>query len=317
VSLKRNTQKLKNFKVMTSQQGKTVSLVLGSGGARGLAHIGVIHWLEEHGYQIQSVAGCSMGALVGGIYATGKLHEYEQWVRAITKFDILILLDVSFTKGGLVKGDRIINTLKKLIGECLIEDLAIRFTAVAVDIAREKEVWLDKGPLFDAIRASISIPLLFTPFEYNGLKLVDGGVLNPVPIAPTFNDRTDLTIAVNLGGPPENLLPKKAAKAPDAATPTPLQEKITQFVAKLNPSAPNHEDNDWGVNYIANQSFDAMQSAIARHKLAVYPPDIVIEIPRNACQTLEFDRADEMIALGYSKAQASLAHLEPASAETL
>ena len=189
-----------------SNKGKTVSLVLGSGGARGLAHIGIIRWLEEHDYQIKSVSGCSMGALVGGIYAAGKLDEFERWIRALTTLDILTFLDVTFRRGGFVKGEKIINTLKRLTGDQLIEDLPIPYTAVAVDIVREKEVWIDKGPLFDAIRASISLPFFFTPFQHHGITLIDGGVLNPVPIAPTFKDLTDLTIAVNLGGSPDRCL---------------------------------------------------------------------------------------------------------------
>ncbi len=165
---------------------KTVSLVLGSGGARGLAHIGVIHWLEENNCKIRSIAGSSMGALIGGIYAAGKLDEYEQWVRAITKIDIVTLLDLSWEKSGLVKGDKIINTLIHLVGEQLIENLPIQYTAVATDFKREKEIWIRSGRLFDAIRASMSIPLLFTPFKYRGVDLIDGGVLNPVPVAPTM-----------------------------------------------------------------------------------------------------------------------------------
>ncbi len=183
---------------------KTVSLVLGSGGARGLAHIGVIHWLEENNYKICSIAGSSMGALIGGIYAAGKLDEYEQWVRAITKVDIVTLLDLSWEKSGLVKGDKIINTLIHLVGEQLIEDLPIQYTAVATDFKGEKEIWIKSGRLFDAIRASMSIPLLFTPFKYRGVDLIDGGVLNPVPVAPTIGDETDMTIAVNLGGPADS-----------------------------------------------------------------------------------------------------------------
>ena len=145
------------------QENKTVSLVLGSGGARGLAHIGVIRWLEQHGYQIKSISGCSIGALVGGAYAAGKLEEFETWVRAINKVDILNLLDFSWRTSGLVKGDRIINTLTGLVGDIDIDDLAIKYTAVAADIVHEKEVWMNSGPLFDAIRASISLPLFFTP----------------------------------------------------------------------------------------------------------------------------------------------------------
>jgi len=185
---------------MPTKNKKTVSLVLGSGGARGLAHIGVIHWIEENGFRIESISGCSMGALIGGIYAAGKLDDFENWVRAITKIDIVTLLDLSWKKSGLVKGDKIINTLTELVGDVLIEDLPIKYTAVAADILNEKEVWMNSGRLFDAIRASISLPLFFTPFRYKNIDLIDGGVLNPVPIAPTFSDVTDLTIAVNLGG---------------------------------------------------------------------------------------------------------------------
>jgi len=158
---------------------KTVSLVLGSGGARGLAHIGVIRWLEENNFDIKSIAGCSIGAVIGGVYAAGKLDEYEQWVRAITKIDLIALLDLSWEKTGLVRGDKLINTLIDLVGQQLIEDLPIPYTAVATDIQGQKEIWIRSGSLFDAIRASISIPLFFTPFKYNGIDLVDGGVLNP------------------------------------------------------------------------------------------------------------------------------------------
>jgi NTE family protein len=136
----------------------TVSLVLGSGGARGLAHIGVIHELEARGFEIASISGCSIGALIGGVYAAGKLDEFERWVRAVTKMNMVNLLDLSWARHGLVKGDRIISTLVELVGDMTIEELPIPFTAVAADIKNEKEVWLNSGRLFDAIRASISLP---------------------------------------------------------------------------------------------------------------------------------------------------------------
>ena len=293
-----------------SDRKKTVSLVLGSGGARGLAHIGIIKWLEEHGYEINSVSGSSIGALVGGIYAAGKLDEYDEWVSAITKIDIISLLDFSFSIDGFVKGDKLINTLKELIGENLIEDLPIRFTAVATDLEREKEVWISTGPLFDAIRASISMPLLFTPFNYHGTNLIDGGVLNPVPISPTLHDRTDLTIAVNLNGPHEKALEEKPPSTVESSSFSPLHEKITQFIANLTPSKFSKNDSNWGMYYIAHQCLEVMQGAIARQKLAAYPPDVLIDLPRNSCRTLEFDRAKAMIALGYKKAQEHLSHIE-------
>lgn len=281
---------------------KTVSLVLGSGGARGLAHIGVIHWLEENGYKIESISGCSMGALIGGIYAVGKLDEFENWVRAITKLDIVSLLDVSWSKSGLVKGDKIINTLIELVGDQLIDNLPIRYTAIAADIVNEKEVWINSGNLFDAIRASISLPLFFTPYNHKGVNLIDGGVLNPVPIAPTFSDETQLTIAVNLGGAIEDIKASSQREEAVVKESSTFHEKINGYIKQLQSDIGTKSKMDWGVYDIADQAFDAMQSTIARQKLAAYPPDNIIEIARNACGTLEFDRADEMIALGYQKA---------------
>lgn len=291
---------------MPTKKTRTVSLVLGSGGARGLAHIGVIHWLEENGFKIQSIAGCSIGALIGGIYASGKLDECEQWARSITKVDMITLVDLSWDKSGLLRGDKLINTLIDLVGEQLIEDLPIPYTAVATDVRGQKEIWIRSGSLFDAIRASISIPLLLTPFKYKGVDLVDGGVLNPVPIAPTFGDETDMTIAVNLGGPPESPEKQSATSYAPTFPSGSFHDKINRFINRLQQSVTGSSGRDWGAYNIAIQSFEAMQSAIARQKLAAYPPDILIEIARNACQTLEFDRASEMIELGYRRAKECL-----------
>lgn len=285
---------------------KTVSLVLGSGGARGLAHIGVIHWLEEHGYKIGSISGCSMGALIGGVYAVGKLDTFEQWVRSISKLDIVTLLDLSWGKSGLVKGDKIINTLVNLVGDQMIEDLPMSFTAVAADIEAGKEVWINTGQLFDAIRASISLPLFFTPFDHNGTLLIDGGVLNPVPIAPTFGNNADLTIAINLGGPPTEISSQAIEQGSPEQKDSALQANISRFLKNLQQSVQSDGKSDWDVYDIAHQAFEAMQSTIARQKLAAYPPDLEIIIARNACGTLEFDRAEEMITLGYKKAQKAL-----------
>ena len=293
---------------MMEKNKQTVSLVLGSGGARGLAHIGIIHWLEENDFKIESISGCSMGALIGGIYAAGKLDDFEQWVSAINKVDIFTLLDFSWEKNGLVKGDKIINALVDLVGDQLIEDLPISFSATAADIINEKEVWIESGRLFDAIRASISLPLFFTPFDYKGDQLIDGGVLNPVPIAPTFGDETEMTIAVNLSGPPESQeMPADELEESDDSSA--IHEKVIDFVSKFKRPELKIGGHDWGAYEIANQAFDAMQGTIARQKIAAYPPDHVIEIARNACGTLEFDRAAEMIELGYRKAQESLSKL--------
>jgi NTE family protein len=247
-----------------------------------------------------------MGALIGGVFAAGKLDTFEQWVRSISKLDIVTLLDLSWGKSGLVKGDKIINTLVDLVGDQMIEDLPMSFTAVAADIEAEKEVWINTGQLFDAIRASISLPLFFTPFDHNGTPLIDGGVLNPVPIAPTFGDNTDLTIAINLGGPPTEISSQEIEQGNPEKKDSALQANISRFLKNLQQSVQSEGKSDWDVYDIANQAFEAMQSTIARQKLAAYPPDLEIEIARNACGTLEFDRAEEMIALGYKKAQKAL-----------
>ncbi len=290
---------------MKIQRNKSISLVLGSGGARGLAHIGVIHWLEEQGFEIASISGCSMGALIGGIYAAGKLKVFEQWVKEINKVDILTLLDISWQKNGLVKGDKIIATLTELVGDVAIEDLPIKFTAVASDITNEKEVWLSSGSLFDAIRASISLPLFFTPFNYEGVDLIDGGVLNPVPIAPIFSDNTDFSIAVNLGGSvKESIYPESLPETEIEST-----SKLDRFLERFKTKAVEHSQKEWGAYDIVNQALDAMQSTIARQKLAVYPADYFVESARNAGGTKEFNRAEEMISLGYEAANRSLSSL--------
>ncbi|MEZ9267015.1 patatin-like phospholipase family protein [Vibrio splendidus] len=284
---------------------KTISLVLGSGGARGLVHVGIIRWLIEHGYQIKSISGCSIGALIGGVYAAGKLDEFEEWVTSIDQSDMAMMLDFSWQSSGIFKGDKIIDTLRGLIGEISIEDLPIPYTAVAANVADEKEVWLQSGSLFDAIRASISLPLFFTPHVINGEVLIDGGVLNPVPIAPTFSDKTDFTLAVNLGGEPE-ILQQEVIPVSLPTKESNLHEKVVHFIDNLGSSVKSKMSFNFAAYDIANQAFDAMQSTIARQKLAAYPADITLEIPRNACGTLEFDRSQEMIDRGYHLAQAKL-----------
>ena len=292
---------------MSALKTETISLVLGSGGARGLAHIGVIRELEENGLKIDAISGCSIGALIGGIYAAGKLDEFENWICAITKMDIAVLLDLSWSRGGLVKGDKIINTLVDLVGDKTIEELSVPFTAVATDIENEKEIWINTGRLFDAIRASISLPMFFTPVRYKNTHLIDGGVLNPVPIAPTFDDQTDITVAVNLGGPLDKSLESAVESPPPVEGLSPFRKNIQRYIDKWQADEGDGDEKDWGVYDVANMAFDAMQSTIARQKLAAYPPDVVIEIPRNACGTLEFDRASEMIALGRRKTRDCIA----------
>ena len=274
---------------------KTVSLVLGSGGARGLAHIGAIQWLTENGYDIRSIAGSSMGALVGGIYAAGKLEVYAEWVLALERLQVLRLLDPAFGRAGLFKGERIMAVLRELIGDFDIERLPLAYTAVATDLVSGEEVWLREGKLFDAIRASIATPLIFTPFDHGDRKLLDGALVNPVPIAPTLDDKTDLTVAVDLSGPAEaqSPLPPSAPVLDGNA----YRQRIRAFVESLRPVRPATAPTR-GIVDIAFASMEAMQNTIARLRLANYSPDVTVEIPRNACGFHEFWRAEELIVLG-------------------
>lgn len=294
---------------MTKKHKHTVSLVLGSGGARGLAHIGAIHWLEENGFKIKSISGCSVGAIIGGAYAAGKLDNFEEWARAITKVDIFKLLDVSWQRNGLIKGDKVIQALTDLVGDVMIEDLPIKYTAMAADIINEKEVWMNSGRLLDAIRASMSLPLFFTPFKHEGVDLIDGSVLNPVPVEPTLNDKTDFTVAINLVGKRDSTKTDKIEKDSINKSSSPLTEKISGVIKTLKGSSPDQKDEEWGAYDIANLAFDAMQGTIAKQKLTSHKVDYVIEIASNECGILEFDLASQMIELGHKKAQESLGQI--------
>ncbi len=306
---------------------RSISLVLGSGGARGLAQIGIIHWLEEHSdYRITSIAGSSMGALVGGIYAAGRLDAYEEWVTQLRRQDIWRLLDFSFRGAGLIRGDRLIEKLRDMLGDTDIEQLPIAFTAVATDIERGREVWLNSGSLFDAIRASIAIPTVFTPVRLQGRLLVDGGLLNPVPIAPTLDENADMTLAVSLNGrvsdrieglehTPDSSTHGRSARVRDnlrQVLPDRVEGWLSDWQERLGmgETDPNlsaeQEARALGMIDIVSHSIEAMQGSIARFRIAAYNPEHLIEVPVNACGIFDFHRAREMIDLGYALAEQHL-----------
>ncbi|MDR9437671.1 MAG: patatin-like phospholipase family protein [Thiohalophilus sp.] len=289
---------------------RELSLVLGSGGARGLAQIGVIRWLEKNSdYHIRAIAGSSMGGLIGGIYAAGKLDLYEEWVTQLSKYDVLRLLDFAFSRSGLFSGERVMGKLEDMLGDVNIEELPITFTAVATDIERGREIWLNRGSLFEAIRASIAIPTIFTPVKRDGRLLVDGGLLNPVPVAPTLRDSTAKTVAVSLSGRSEDELEQTEA-VPESQDndQNRYRRAIGQFIEELQDKLGLGDDlePDIDVFDILSRSIEAMQNSIARFRLAAYNPDHLIEIPVNACGILEFHRAQEMIDLGYERAEKAL-----------
>jgi len=303
---------------------RSVSLVLGSGGARGHAHIGVVRAVLERGYAIRNIAGTSMGALIGGVYAAGALDTYSDWAFHLERRDVVRLLDVSFSRRSLFKGERVFDVLRELLGERSIEELDRGFVAVATDINAQREVWLNRGELFRAIRASSAVPGVFRPVTREGRVLVDGGLVNPIPIAPTLTDTTDATIAVNLNalggrrrreaaaGPARDggAAAGEGAEQATSAEVDGYRERIAQFFREQFGDSEPAESQPTAMELLS-KSFDTMQGQIARMKLATYAPTVTVEIPRSACGFFEFDRAEELADIGYEAASRALAALGP------
>ena len=320
-------------------QGKRVALVLGSGGARGYAHIGVIDELEARGYEIAAISGCSMGALIGGIYAAGKLQGYRDWVRRLDYLDVLRLVDVTWSPMGAMRGSKVMSKLESLIGDTRIEDLPIPFTTVATDLNRQREVWFQSGSLLDAIRASIAVPGVITPVHRGDQVLVDGGLLNPLPITPTVSAQADFVLAVNVTAhsprpitleelmpvPPGESAPDTSAAINEIANSPQLsgwmddvKGAARRMLDGFGSGANEDEDTDersrgkraWGRLDMILASFDITQASLAKYKIAGYPPDVLIEVPKTVCGAYEFHRAESLIALGRHLAVEALDRFE-------
>jgi len=292
---------------------KTVSLALGSGGARGYAHIGVIQELEKKGYKIESIAGSSMGALIGGLYAVGKLDEFKKWVLELGYYDVFKLLKLSSVQGALINADEVFNKVAIMIGDVNIEDLPIKYIAVASDINARKEVLFTKGRLIDAIRASIAIPTIFTSVIKDEMILVDGGVLNPLPINAIINDDTDIKIVVNLDANIKNSyvvdVPLEHQTREEV-----LYNEFKEFIKKAEPFVPEKiltmvDENSTkelhkkikqkkDIFFILGRTLDTAQSVLAKYYMQNYKADIVIDIPRESCEFYEFTKAYKMIEIG-------------------
>lgn len=282
---------------------KTVSLVLSSGGARGMAHIGAIEALEEAGYEIVSIAGCSAGALVGGMYATGNLPKFKEWICNLDKIDVFSLMDFTFSSRGFIKGERVFGELKKLIVDCQIEELDIPFYCTAVEIPKGNEKVFNKGSLYDAIRASVSIPSIFTPAKLGKYEYIDGSILNPLPfdIIPE-HELGEILVAVDLNGPKEAFVkiekPKEKESLQLPSWMKVYKKKVSQYFKD-----EGQEEKYKGMGFIdlLNYSFDLLQDKLSALVLEKHSVDIVIEIARNQAGTLDFDKASELIQIGKEK----------------
>jgi NTE family protein len=320
----------------------------------------VIQVLHERGYEIVGIAGSSMGAVVGGVQAAGRLDELADWAKSLTQRTILRLLDPSITAAGVLRAEKILDAVRDILGPITIEQLHIPYTAVATDLIAGKPVWFQRGPLDEAIRASIAIPGVIAPHVVDGRLLADGGILDPLPMAPIAAVNADLTIAVSLSGgevgdnreaepgvtaewwnrmvrstsalfdatAARSLLDRPTTRAvlnrlsavvPEAESWRDTQgaqdTQDTQDTAQPDPDGQEDFDDvpdipKLGSFEVMNRTIDIAQSALARHTLAAYPPDLLIEVPRSTCRSLEFHRAVEVIAVGRALTTSALDALE-------
>ncbi|MEA1897440.1 MAG: patatin-like phospholipase family protein [Bacteroidota bacterium] len=285
---------------------KDVSLVLSGGGARGTAHIGVIEELEKQGYNIHSITGTSMGALVGGIYAVGKLKEFKNWITSLDKIDVFKLLDFTLGKQGFIKGDKVFESLKEFIPDFKIEDIEINYSATATDLTNKKEILFTKGSIYDAIRASIAIPNVLTPFKFKESILVDGGVVNNIPINSAKRIKNDILIAVNVNANvPLVKVKDKSDNYKDEEQK--LYQKTLKKIQKQFNRKFSHKDKD-GLNSfdIMNESFEMMREKLVVLALEKNPPDILIEISGESCSVYNFYEAKKLIEIGQKATVKSL-----------
>ena len=294
-----------------------VTLVLSGGGARGIAHIGVIEELERRGYEIASVAGTSMGALVGGVYADGALDPFRDWILTLDKRKVFRLADFTLSRMGVVKGDKFFNKMRDFIPDTPIEDLKIPYVAVAVDLINNKEVVFRKGSLFDAIRASVSIPSVLTPVKTTDGLLIDGGVMNNIPIDHVKRIPGDLLVVVNVNASIP-VSPTKNSRQEADKQKRAYQKKVEEFQAQLQKilphgssekPSPSHEDRMSYFNLI-DKTISLMTDHMAQMSLKHFSPDMLIEVSRDSCGTFDFFKAREMIEKGREAAAAVLDKME-------
>lgn len=282
---------------------KDVALVLSSGGARGLAHIGAIEELEAQGYRITSIAGCSMGALIGGVYAAGKLEEFRSWMKTVDRKKMLELTDFSFSLNHIVKGTRIIEAIMEFVPDMPIENLPIPYCAVATDWKGGREVVMNKGSLFEAIRASISLPTFYEPVQRDGMILIDGGVTNPIPLNRVARHKGDILVGVDVSGH-------------DYAAQSELQHEIAEKRRRstslsqqiLNKLLPDNLDFNYYTMLSRVSSIMIRQNSILMTQLT--KPDVLVDIQMSRYGGFDYDKSEKLIAVGRQKTQQALSKYE-------
>ncbi|MFY0674067.1 MAG: patatin-like phospholipase family protein [Bacteroidia bacterium] len=288
---------------------KDVALVLSGGGARGIAHIGVIEVLEEHGYNIKSISGTSMGAVVGGIYALNKLNAFKEWLFKLDRTAVFRLVDFTILGGaGFVKGERVLNTIKRFTQDANIEDLSIDYSAVATNIDKQTEVVFTSGSLFEAIRASIAIPTVLTPVKTEEGHLVDGGILNNLPLDHVKRHDNDMLFAVNVNAEIPNLLPAVSEPEKENTKKSAYQKRmaeLTEMIGKLMPA--RKKSDSLGYFDLINDTINVVVNANAIQAIKFHNPDKVFKISNKSANTFDFFKAEELYEIGRYVAKQELA----------
>lgn len=294
------TRILATFATMIDiQKKKNVALVLSSGGARGLAHIGAIEELEARDYRIISIAGCSMGALVGGVYAAGKLDEFREWMKTVTRRKMFELTDFSLSLNHIVKGKRIIEAIMEFVPDVAIEDLPIPYCAVATDLTAGKEVVFNKGSLFEAIRASISLPSFYEPVQRDGMILIDGGVINPIPLNRVKRQSGDILVGVDVSGHDYKSQWEEMRRL------TEWQKNDKSLKAKiLDKLIPDNIEFNYYTMLSRSSSLMIRQNSILMAKLM--KPDVLVDIQMSRYGGFDYDKSEKIIAIGHQKTSLAL-----------
>ncbi|MEM8896109.1 MAG: patatin-like phospholipase family protein [Bacteroidota bacterium] len=281
-------------------KGKKIALVLSSGGARGLAHIGVIERLEEEGFEISAIAGSSIGAVIGAYYACGQLDVYKKWVLNLDRLDLFNLFDFTISSRGFIKGDKLFRSLEEIIDDRPIERLRLPFAAIATDILNQKEVVFESGSMYKALRASTAIPTVIRPVQIDGVELIDGGLINPMPMDRVKRTKGDQMVVVNINANIEYDRPAMDADKQAKADQN-YSVKLNNFVKKWSskvPSVSKPTGKRLGFTDLINRSLDLVQDQLSNAKIAEHQPDMVIEFSKKACTTFEFYKAKELIQGG-------------------
>jgi NTE family protein len=293
------------FQQKILEMAKKVSLVLSGGGARGMSHIGVIEELENRGFEITAVTGTSMGAVVGGVYALGKLEEFKEWLYTLDKLKVFRLMDFTLSRHGLMKGEKVLNTMKEFMEDSRIEELRIPYAAVAVDLLKSEEVVFREGSVYDAIRASIAIPAVLTPVKKGEGLLVDGGVMDNIPVKHAIRTAGDMVIAVDVNTFNKDRKREETEEEHETNNFF-LQRQLHGFYNYLGINNQSKGEEKLGYFDLVNKTITLMTNHMASMSLEKHAPDILIRVSGDGCGTFDFFRAEEMVERGRKAASVQL-----------